>query len=88
MDVCREVVPPEIRFADGVRVACHLYPNADAPMAGQLVPVAVVGVDAPVAVSAVSVSNSVVSVPNSVVSAPNSAVSTPNSTVPAPGGPP
>jgi oligopeptide/dipeptide ABC transporter ATP-binding protein len=25
MDVCREVVPPEITF-DGVRVACHLYP--------------------------------------------------------------
>ncbi len=34
MDICREVVPPEVRFADGVRVACHLYPNADAPMAG------------------------------------------------------
>jgi peptide/nickel transport system ATP-binding protein len=29
MDVCREVVPPEVRFADGVRVACHLYPTAD-----------------------------------------------------------
>jgi oligopeptide/dipeptide ABC transporter ATP-binding protein len=26
MDVCREVVPPEVVFADGVRVACHLYP--------------------------------------------------------------
>ena len=26
MDVCREVVPPETRFADGVRVACHLHP--------------------------------------------------------------
>ncbi len=26
MDVCREVVPPEVTFADGVRVACHLYP--------------------------------------------------------------
>jgi oligopeptide/dipeptide ABC transporter ATP-binding protein len=25
MDVCREVVPPEITF-DGTRVACHLYP--------------------------------------------------------------
>jgi hypothetical protein len=25
MDVCREVVPPEVRFPDGVRVACHLY---------------------------------------------------------------
>jgi oligopeptide/dipeptide ABC transporter ATP-binding protein len=26
MDVCREVVPEEVRYADGVRVACHLYP--------------------------------------------------------------
>ncbi len=26
MEVCREVVPEEIRYADGVRVACHLYP--------------------------------------------------------------
>jgi peptide/nickel transport system ATP-binding protein len=26
MDVCREVVPPEVLF-DGVRVACHLYPE-------------------------------------------------------------
>ena len=24
---------PEVTFADGVRVACHLYPTADAPMA-------------------------------------------------------
>ena len=29
MPVCTEVVPPEIRFDDGVRVACHLYPTAD-----------------------------------------------------------
>ena len=27
MDVCREVVPPEVTFPDGVRVACHLYPD-------------------------------------------------------------
>ena len=27
--VIREVVPPEVRFADGVRVACHLYPTPD-----------------------------------------------------------
>ena len=37
MDVCREVVPPEVRFADGVRVACHLFPTpaatAGAPLA-------------------------------------------------------
>jgi peptide/nickel transport system ATP-binding protein len=26
MDVCREVEPPEVRFPDGIRVACHLYP--------------------------------------------------------------
>jgi oligopeptide/dipeptide ABC transporter ATP-binding protein len=35
MPVCTEVVPPEVTFADGVRVACHLYPSADAPMAGE-----------------------------------------------------
>ena len=35
MAVCREVVPPEVTFADGVRVACHLYPTSDAPMAGE-----------------------------------------------------
>jgi oligopeptide/dipeptide ABC transporter ATP-binding protein len=38
MDVCREVVPPEVRFADGVRVACHLYPNADARPAELILP--------------------------------------------------
>ncbi len=26
MDICREVVPPEVLFPDGVRVACHLHP--------------------------------------------------------------
>jgi oligopeptide/dipeptide ABC transporter ATP-binding protein len=26
MDICREMVPPEVRFDDGVRVACHLLP--------------------------------------------------------------
>ena len=26
MDVCRSVVPVEVRYPDGVRVACHLYP--------------------------------------------------------------
>jgi hypothetical protein len=26
MAVCREVVPPEVLFPDGVRVACHLHP--------------------------------------------------------------
>jgi hypothetical protein len=23
------MAPPEVRFADGVRVACHLYPASD-----------------------------------------------------------
>jgi hypothetical protein len=26
MDLCRTEVPPEVRFDDLVRVACHLYP--------------------------------------------------------------
>ncbi len=26
MDVCKDVVPPEVVFPDGVRVACHLFP--------------------------------------------------------------
>ena len=26
MAVCSEVAPPEVRFADDVRVSCHLYP--------------------------------------------------------------
>ena len=26
MSVCTEVMPPEVHFADGARVACHLYP--------------------------------------------------------------
>ena len=30
MAVCSEVVPPEVRLADGVRVACHLYPPTEA----------------------------------------------------------
>jgi len=30
MDVCREIVPEEVRYADGVRVACHLYPPGGA----------------------------------------------------------
>jgi oligopeptide/dipeptide ABC transporter ATP-binding protein len=29
MPICTEVVPPEVRFDDGVRVACHLFPSAD-----------------------------------------------------------
>jgi oligopeptide/dipeptide ABC transporter ATP-binding protein len=34
MPVCAEVEPPEVRFPDGVRVACHLYqPGNDGAMA-------------------------------------------------------
>ncbi len=48
MDVCRVVTPPEVRFDDGVRVACHLYPSADAETVAAT-PLVQVGVDAPVA---------------------------------------
>jgi hypothetical protein len=27
MERCRTDLPPEVTFADGVRVACHLYPS-------------------------------------------------------------
>ena len=52
MDVCREVVPPEVTFGDGVRVACHLYPHRDAPMPAEhvmprIAPVAAPAVSAP-----------------------------------------
>ena len=30
MDICRDVVPPEVVFPDGVRVACHLHPAGTA----------------------------------------------------------
>ena len=39
MDVCRTVMPPEVSFADGVRVACHLYPPESAGTARPPVPV-------------------------------------------------
>jgi oligopeptide/dipeptide ABC transporter ATP-binding protein len=34
MAVCAEIAPPEVRFADGVRVACHLYPASDVAPVG------------------------------------------------------
>jgi len=40
MPVCTEVVPPEVRFADGVRVACHLYPTGDAAAPAARLPAA------------------------------------------------
>jgi oligopeptide/dipeptide ABC transporter ATP-binding protein len=39
MAVCSEVVPSEVVFADGVRVACHLYPSPDSPMIDSASPV-------------------------------------------------
>ncbi len=42
MDACRTEVPPEVTFADRVRVACHLYPPSSdgtprvVPVAGEL----------------------------------------------------
>jgi len=34
MPICTEVVPPEVRFSDGVRVACHLFPKSDIETVG------------------------------------------------------
>ena len=34
MPICTEVVPPEVRFSDGVRVACHLFPKSDVETVG------------------------------------------------------
>jgi oligopeptide/dipeptide ABC transporter ATP-binding protein len=50
MPICTEVMPPEVRFADGVRVACHLYPPE---VEGRLV--APVPVAAPMALEAAPV---------------------------------
>jgi hypothetical protein len=41
MAICTEVMPPEVTFADGVRVACHLYPPETAGSAAPPVPVPV-----------------------------------------------
>ncbi|HTK43955.1 MAG TPA: ABC transporter ATP-binding protein [Patescibacteria group bacterium] len=38
MPVCTEVVPPEVRFSDGVRVACHLFPKSDIEDVGATAP--------------------------------------------------
>jgi oligopeptide/dipeptide ABC transporter ATP-binding protein len=40
MPVCTEVDPPESRFADGVRVFCHLYPTGDVTSVAASAPVA------------------------------------------------
>ena len=51
MDICKTVVPPDVTFADGVRVACHLYPEGSdgTPVTAppQLVAAESVGVGAP-----------------------------------------
>jgi hypothetical protein len=46
MDICTEVVPPEVTF-DGVRVACHLYPQGSDGVPITVPPEALVGHDAP-----------------------------------------
>ena len=40
MPICTEVMPPEVHFADGARVACHLYPPEVEGLAVAPVPVA------------------------------------------------
>ena len=40
MPICTEVMPPEVRFADGVRVSCHLYPPEQEATLAPPVPVA------------------------------------------------
>ena len=40
MPVCTEVVPPEVRFSDGVRVACHLFPTSDIETVGSAAAIA------------------------------------------------
>jgi hypothetical protein len=40
MDVCRTERPPEVRFDDRVRVACHLYPPGSDGTQRPLPPVA------------------------------------------------
>jgi oligopeptide/dipeptide ABC transporter ATP-binding protein len=46
MDICTEVVPPEVTF-DGVRVACHLYPEGSDGVPITVPPERLVGHDAP-----------------------------------------
>jgi oligopeptide/dipeptide ABC transporter ATP-binding protein len=48
MDVCREVVPPEVRYPDGVRVACHLYPAESAAGVAATAPTAAASLVTPV----------------------------------------
>jgi len=47
MDVCREIIPEEVRYADGVRVACHLYPPSGDGTRRPIPILEVTGVDAP-----------------------------------------
>jgi oligopeptide/dipeptide ABC transporter ATP-binding protein len=47
MDVCRELVPAEVRYADGVRLACHLYPPGGDGTRRPVPILETTGVDAP-----------------------------------------
>jgi peptide/nickel transport system ATP-binding protein len=52
MDVCHEIVPEEVRYADAVRVACHLYPPGGDGTRRPIPILEVTGVDAPGATAA------------------------------------
>ena len=47
MPVCTEVVPPEVRFSDGVRVVCHLFPKSDIETVSAAPPAAAPASDGP-----------------------------------------
>ena len=47
MEVCREIVPEEVRYEDGVRLACHLYPPGGDGTLRPIPILEVTGVDAP-----------------------------------------
>jgi len=51
MPVCSEVVPPEVTLADGVRLACHLYPAGTDGVPVTVPPANAVGPTVPLVVS-------------------------------------
>ncbi|MGZ3586091.1 MAG: ABC transporter ATP-binding protein [Candidatus Limnocylindrales bacterium] len=63
MDVCHEVVPPEVAFADGVRVACHLFPVGSAGTVVVGTPGPLVGATAPATASGATASGPTASGP-------------------------
>jgi peptide/nickel transport system ATP-binding protein len=51
MPICSEVVPPEVTLADGVRVACHLYPEGTDGVPVTVIPPNAVGPTVPLVAS-------------------------------------